>query len=463
MNRVIVNNHYYNRYIKFIQIMRSRSLVSEYNERHHILPKCLGGDDSTDNLITLSPREHYIAHMLLAMAYRNNFPIVSAFCQMAHKNIKKKTKHILVHRTYTSKVYQQLKIDLYKMVSHNNKGMVSCRDENNILHRVSSEEYRESDNLKFHTKGMVSCRDENNILHRVTSEEYKENAKLKFHTAGMVAVYSNITKKIVYVSSDEYKTNKHLYVHHCTKPKVYKENKVYEEQGFWITDLVTSVSFKVKYDEWLILKTVTYTRLGKIKPTPRFKMQKTFSDLHIATISKDREGNIPVFDTISNKHIIVTKEEYNSNIHKTSTAGKILAKNINGELCVVTNEEYANGNYVGQTKGLSKVTDKVTGNIVLVAKDEMLKNPDRYEGHLAGKTTVVDKSTGNRIIIPTSQYDKNLYCALGNKYFLIQGYDKTKPNKIKNINYFEYLHYPEKFVIIDTTKFEYIKQNIGNI
>ena len=28
--------------------------------------------------------------MLLAMAYRNNFSIVSAFCQMAHKNTKKK-------------------------------------------------------------------------------------------------------------------------------------------------------------------------------------------------------------------------------------------------------------------------------------------------------------------------------------------------------------------------------------
>jgi hypothetical protein len=69
----------------------------------------------------------------------------------------------------------------------------------------------------------------------------------------------------------------------------------------------------------------------------------------------------------------------------------------------------------------------------------------------------------NRIVILKDDYDKNLYCALVNKFFLIKGYDILKPNKIKNINYFEYLHYPEKFAIIDTTKFEYIKQHIGNI
>lgn len=69
----------------------------------------------------------------------------------------------------------------------------------------------------------------------------------------------------------------------------------------------------------------------------------------------------------------------------------------------------------------------------------------------------------NRIVILKDDYDKNLYCALGNKFFLIKGYDILKPNKIKNINYFEYLHYPEKYAIIDTTKFEYIKQHIGNI
>jgi hypothetical protein len=34
-------------------------------ENHHIIPKCLGGTNKKDNLVLLTPREHYIAHWLL--------------------------------------------------------------------------------------------------------------------------------------------------------------------------------------------------------------------------------------------------------------------------------------------------------------------------------------------------------------------------------------------------------------
>ena len=33
-----------------------------YYEQHHIIPKCLGGTDNTDNLVLLTAREHFIAH-----------------------------------------------------------------------------------------------------------------------------------------------------------------------------------------------------------------------------------------------------------------------------------------------------------------------------------------------------------------------------------------------------------------
>ena len=35
-------------------------------ERHHIKTKCVGGTDDIYNLVDLTPREHYIAHKLLA-------------------------------------------------------------------------------------------------------------------------------------------------------------------------------------------------------------------------------------------------------------------------------------------------------------------------------------------------------------------------------------------------------------
>lgn len=38
---------------------------AEYKEKHHIIPRSLGGSDDSSNIIHLSAREHYIVHMLL--------------------------------------------------------------------------------------------------------------------------------------------------------------------------------------------------------------------------------------------------------------------------------------------------------------------------------------------------------------------------------------------------------------
>ena len=48
-------------------------------ERHHIRPKCVGGTDDIYNLVDLTPREHYIAHKLLAEEYPEEEKIVCAW------------------------------------------------------------------------------------------------------------------------------------------------------------------------------------------------------------------------------------------------------------------------------------------------------------------------------------------------------------------------------------------------
>ena len=41
----------------------------QYTEKHHILPKSKGGSNGKDNIIRLTPREHLVAHKLLARIY----------------------------------------------------------------------------------------------------------------------------------------------------------------------------------------------------------------------------------------------------------------------------------------------------------------------------------------------------------------------------------------------------------
>lgn len=52
-----------------------------YSERHHILPRCLGGNDDAGNLVYLSARCHYLAHLLLYQIYRED-KLVYALARM---------------------------------------------------------------------------------------------------------------------------------------------------------------------------------------------------------------------------------------------------------------------------------------------------------------------------------------------------------------------------------------------
>ena len=57
-------------------------------ERHHIVPRCVGGSDNLFNLGDLTPREHYIAHKLLAEALPHEEKIVCAWHFMSCINKK---------------------------------------------------------------------------------------------------------------------------------------------------------------------------------------------------------------------------------------------------------------------------------------------------------------------------------------------------------------------------------------
>lgn len=48
---------------------RKRNPYNGYVERHHIIPRCLGGSDDESNLVALTAREHFICHALLAKMY----------------------------------------------------------------------------------------------------------------------------------------------------------------------------------------------------------------------------------------------------------------------------------------------------------------------------------------------------------------------------------------------------------
>jgi hypothetical protein len=51
---------------------RQNTPATGYTERHHILPKSMGGSDDPSNLVVLTGREHWVAHLLLYKIHRNS-------------------------------------------------------------------------------------------------------------------------------------------------------------------------------------------------------------------------------------------------------------------------------------------------------------------------------------------------------------------------------------------------------
>lgn len=68
-------------YNKLIERAKDR-IPTGYTERHHIVPKCMGGSDSVDNLVSLYPEEHYLAHLLLCKIYIGNQKLLYAAMNM---------------------------------------------------------------------------------------------------------------------------------------------------------------------------------------------------------------------------------------------------------------------------------------------------------------------------------------------------------------------------------------------
>lgn len=71
-------------YEKIISRAKNRSALTGYTENHHILPRCMGGDDEKNNMVILTPEEHYICHQLLVKIYPKQTGLWRAVKMMTH-------------------------------------------------------------------------------------------------------------------------------------------------------------------------------------------------------------------------------------------------------------------------------------------------------------------------------------------------------------------------------------------
>ena len=114
-----MENLTYEEFINNILEIRGRfNCGDEYHERHHIVPKCIGGGNETENLIDLFAREHFAAHRLLAKENPDNDKLVYAWACMAW------VKNECTNERYetTPEEYEEAKTTFAKMLSETRSG-----------------------------------------------------------------------------------------------------------------------------------------------------------------------------------------------------------------------------------------------------------------------------------------------------------------------------------------------------
>lgn len=58
-------------------------VINAYTERHHVIPRCLGGSNDALNIVLLTPEEHFMAHKFLVKLHPDHLGLLTALMLMS--------------------------------------------------------------------------------------------------------------------------------------------------------------------------------------------------------------------------------------------------------------------------------------------------------------------------------------------------------------------------------------------
>lgn len=251
------DNKYTKIYYKIIlrAMKENRSKNKEiYFEKHHIIPKCLGGTDDKENLILLTAREHFLCHLLLTKMNDDERLIFAFFMMKRGKNritspffekLKYKFAHhmsiIMSNRTvsettkYKIKTYRTGKRHSQETKDKIKKNHKDVKGKNNpmfgLLHTDESrKKMSETHQGKDGTfTGMSHTEDVKKIIGEKSREKYMRNPTLITKLKMEKSKGTYITPWGSFISAEDAARHENSYVK-CSKMlvKICKNN---EEKG----------------------------------------------------------------------------------------------------------------------------------------------------------------------------------------------------------------------------------------
>jgi hypothetical protein len=194
----------YNRiYTNLIERARSRK-IDQYTEGHHVIPRCVGGSNNKDNIVRLTPEEHYVAHQLLVKMYPKEHKLVYAANMMTvsagnlSRNNKRygwlKKKHISVCRTRTgNKNSSYGTIWVYNTELKQTKKVLELS--------IIEQGWKKGRILDFEKHRQKKLQEKNKLEERLNKEEKKRknNIRLKHYRIRRSSTYRRAKAKNLYL------------------------------------------------------------------------------------------------------------------------------------------------------------------------------------------------------------------------------------------------------------------------
>jgi len=167
-------------YESIVNRAKNRKLNS-YKEKHHIIPKCIGGSDDETNLVELTAKEHFICHLLLCEIYPNENTLKSARWAMTCFKSKNHSRKYIVSSSQYDRIKNEMTFlkkgvkrsdEVKEKISNSHKGKIISEEtkkkiSDKMKGRVQSEEHKLNQSLS--KKGQVPWNKGKNI-----SEETKK-------------------------------------------------------------------------------------------------------------------------------------------------------------------------------------------------------------------------------------------------------------------------------------------------
>jgi hypothetical protein len=119
---MFIENKYNTWYKKLIENAVVRNWKRKKGrERHHILPKSIGGTDEKSNLVYITAREHFICHWLLIKMTDGDYRSKMIYALRGMKAENKNQERY--HTRITSRVYERYRLEHSKIHSKRMKGV----------------------------------------------------------------------------------------------------------------------------------------------------------------------------------------------------------------------------------------------------------------------------------------------------------------------------------------------------